>query len=389
MHVFELKRDLTPREAEIWEGRSGLPAGQEEQYRQLWRRLAAGEPARPRTDSSCAHFGPDTGRQVETLCGSCGDASRLVRLNVFACDVHGACTPGTKVAGVACCKGCQERKPRPPAPRPSEPAGVVTDESDEPFAGRSHLVYHLLPVAGNGIWQWNVDELRRRWHLFDGRKIVAVGTGPKFSRGAGQLETEQRWALDPVDAVRSYLPPDAEVVEFVNDPRLREVVSWHSLWGAVLGTAAPEDRVLYAHAKGVTRSSSLVSRWSELMYSILLDHPRLLASALAKYPIAGCFRKVGRCFSGSESAWHYSGSFFWVRVGAMLGRRWPIVDVHWWGNEAWPGTAFEVHEAGVLFKSAPQARLDMFSPTTWPGIEEQYAEWLRVHPVEITAEVAS
>lgn len=48
----------------------------------------------------CKHFGADTGEKV--TCPSCRGR---VELSLFACAVHGKCTPRKWVAGVACCAG--------------------------------------------------------------------------------------------------------------------------------------------------------------------------------------------------------------------------------------------------------------------------------------------
>lgn len=47
-------------------------------------------------------------------CDSCGKAkgkSPAPSLKVFGCDLHGECTPSTKLADVACCKRCPDRLP--------------------------------------------------------------------------------------------------------------------------------------------------------------------------------------------------------------------------------------------------------------------------------------
>lgn len=46
----------------------------------------------------CVHLGESTGETVG--CPSCRGS---VKLKLFACAIHGQCTTGKKVAGVACC----------------------------------------------------------------------------------------------------------------------------------------------------------------------------------------------------------------------------------------------------------------------------------------------
>src|SRR4030095_1055950 len=42
-----------------------------------------------------------------------------------------------------------------------------------PFTGmpRRHLVYHMWPVRGS-LWSWNLDQLKSRLDLFNGRRIL-------------------------------------------------------------------------------------------------------------------------------------------------------------------------------------------------------------------------
>src|SRR5687768_6783961 len=121
-----------------------------------------------------------------------------------------------------------------------------------------HLLYHLLPVRGNGRWQWNVGKFRAWLPLFDGRKIVAVMTegkreytanGPAPDGARVPLELDQPEEVEA--AFEGY--PGVEFVRIANDPNLREVVSHGPLFGRLADTFQPGDVALWAHAKGTTR----------------------------------------------------------------------------------------------------------------------------------------
>lgn len=58
----------------------------------------------PQVSEQCPYFGEPTGESID-----CPTCSARVSLKVFACEVHGKCTPGRKVNGVACCRGCKDR----------------------------------------------------------------------------------------------------------------------------------------------------------------------------------------------------------------------------------------------------------------------------------------
>lgn len=65
-----------------------------------------GAPAPPAAPFPCRFRGGPTGDTV-----SCPTCRGRVELKVFACAVHGTCTPGKAAPGVACCRGCPDREP--------------------------------------------------------------------------------------------------------------------------------------------------------------------------------------------------------------------------------------------------------------------------------------
>jgi hypothetical protein len=251
--------------------------------------------------------------------------------------------------------------------------------ADAPAAGRRHLAYHLCPMDLDGgvRWRWNADELKRRWDLFDGRKVVGVST---VAVGGEHLED--------VGAVRAYLPPDAEIVEVPNDPDVRsEVCSWVPVWDLVLADAADGDAVFYAHAKGVSyhpghKLYEPTRRWAEIAYAVCLDDWGRVAGLLKDHPTCGPFVRVGKAFYPGipDSEWHYGGSFFWARAGAVRAADWRGVKRTRVGVEAWPGETWKAEEAGPLFLSGGWGEVDLYSRR--PGsyfervVEPAFREWL-------------
>lgn len=242
-----------------------------------------------------------------------------------------------------------------------------SDGVDPPPPPRRHVLFHVMPVAGNGVWQRAAAQLDARRGLFDGRAVVGVVTG------AG---------LDPPDAVRRLLPW-ADVVAVPNDRGLREVATWAPLWDR-LGPVGDADAVLYCHAKGVTRRvdpGNSCQWWASLLWSLALDHWPLVAAQLKSFPVAGPFKKVGYGFGAGHGRFHYSGTFFWVR-GKGLARRLAVPPPRmWWGVEAWPGLAFDVGEAGCLFLPGKVPALDVYDPHFWRRVVlPEYREWLKANP---------
>lgn len=240
------------------------------------------------------------------------------------------------------------------------------DGSPEPVR---HLAYHVMPAAGSFVWKLGIDQLRSRWPLFTGKKVVAVVTGP---------------GLDPPEAVRDYLPADAELVTAPNSPQLREVATWSLLWDRLLPEIGATDAILYAHAKAVTRPldpGNMTHVWASLLYSVCLDHWPAVRGLLRRYPIVGAAKKIGRAFPGLASAWHYSGTFFWLRAGEFRRRlaRHPM-PMHRYGVEAWPGIAYRTEEAGRLVLEGAVSDLDLYDPRKWERYRQEIARWLQLNP---------
>lgn len=218
-------------------------------------------------------------------------------------------------------------------------------------------------------WRLACEQLRSRWFLFTGRKVVAVATG------AG---------IDSADEVRANLPADAEVFEVPNDPELREVATWEASWSRILPHAGDDDAALYCHAKGVTRpydAGNTAHLWASLCWSLVLDHWPLVAGLLGRYPIAGPFQKIGQMFGPDGGDWHYSGTFFWLRAADLARRLTTPAPRSWYGVEAWPGLAYAPGEAATIFLKEVGAAMDLYDPDYWvKTIRPEYERWIQRNP---------
>lgn len=305
----------------------------------------------------CVHFGADTGWTVE--CPSCpkpGAASRGVQLKTFGCAVHGQCTPTKAAPGVQCCRTCPDFE----APDPTTPEPDLSRH----FPVRDCL-YHLYPLpTGGRIWRRCLSMLLARSHLFTGRKVISCMT-------AGHLE--------PPSVVRAMAEPHGfEVVAIANSTGLRESKTLSELLPR-FETDDPERALFVGHSKGVTRPDNpgvSCHPWSVLCHEICLDFWPLVERSLQSYAITGPFKKVGKGFQGSASAWHYSGSFFWARSRELFtDRPWRSVDRRWYGLESTPGVWFRPDEAGCLFWEGVQATLDLYRMDLMKEVLLSYALW--------------
>jgi hypothetical protein len=214
----------------------------------------------------------------------------------------------------------------------------------------NHLLLHVYPVVGPA-WRDAIDRVRKARHLFTGRRAIAV----LWDRTRSGVRLE-----DP-EVVHEYAGDlFTDHLDVQNDPSLREGASWPHLWERVLPFVQPTDAVLFAHAKGVTRAAPLMQEWTRTMWDSLVS-PRVF-EMLKTHPIVGAIKADGPShIAGCH--WHYPGTFFWVRGDAMGRLAVPPPRV-WLGVEAWPGIAFESHEAGAVVGSWPMP-LDLYDEATW------------------------
>ncbi|MBC5783441.1 glycosyltransferase [Ramlibacter sp. USB13] len=246
-----------------------------------------------------------------------------------------------------------------PAPAPARlpPAAVVAPQPARPPAARTvaspprraarlepmpfdapprrNLLYHVWPVRGP-TWRWNLDELLQRVDLFNGRRIVGIACDER---------------TDPPEAVQEHLAGHGfEFVVVANDAS-GEGATFAAMMERVASTERNE-LTFYAHAKGVKyepQAPPAVRRWAEVQYAVTLDDWVRVREDLVRHAMTGLFRRHGR-FRNHESvgAWHYSGTFFWMRHAHVFRRHWREVPRFYGGVEAWPGTLFAAEETGCL-----------------------------------------
>ena len=227
--------------------------------------------------------------------------------------------------------------PQPAAVPRSALVAVARPEATPPLpmATRRNLLFHVWPVRG-GTWRWNVEELKRRIDLFNGRRIIGIVSDERS---------------DPPEAVQAaFAGHGCEFIVAPNDAR-GEVATFAQMLPRLVSTDA-DELTFYAHAKGVKYEPQFppaVRRWAEVQYAVSLDDWRGLREQLQRFAMTGIFRKHGR-FRNHEnvSDWHYSGTFFWLRHAQVFQRPWADVPQFYGGVEAWPGVHFRSHETGCM-----------------------------------------
>lgn len=336
-------------------------------------------------DNPCIFLGRETGEVKD--CTSCGGK---VSLKVLSCKIHGNCTIYKPQPDIACCTNCQQYQTVPLRvyggfPPPTPPITYTTDSPIYEPIEKRHLIYHLLPVSGNGVWQKAISTLRSHWSLFTGSKIISIAQGGPIQERVDPAEKVPRGSrllyLDSVATVKSLLPKDCSIIIVPNDPNLWEGISWLPLWNTLSSVAKPNDIVLYAHAKGVTRKlTSPCHPWTDMLYTLALDYIKHTENILTIKPICGSLPKWGSFFGGvlSNSRWHYAGNFWWARVQPVLDRIKSVpLPINKWAPEAWIGAAFHTQDAGVLFESRVVTHL--YHPHELDHVLQDFAKWVNIN----------
>jgi hypothetical protein len=229
-----------------------------------------------------------------------------------------------------------------------------------PLISRLNLIYHVYPARQNDFWLYNIAELRARWRIFNGRKIVAAAIGPNTYSLADVVQ-----AFDGLD-------PQPTILPFPNDPQLREVATFLPLLQAVQ-SVEPNEATFYGHTKCNTTAGQLEGAWlwTQRMYATLLGQIQVVRDALQVHPLVGCCKMTwprgARSVFPSKLAvgnWIFAGTFFWFRHDRIYTHpRWNRVMQDRYGAEAWPSTIVcDHHEAATLYQPWPAEMYPAPSP---------------------------
>ncbi len=236
-----------------------------------------------------------------------------------------------------------------------------------PALTRLNLVYHVAPIQHpDEVWQWNVRQLLKRIHHFNGRKIVTIVT------------STTGWAMDsPKEVVEAFAGHDVEFRFAPNDPILREAPHFLPVMREIASTN-PSEAVFYAHSKGVSHLDQRVVRtWTNAMYHHNLDRIDEVRDLLRRWPCLGIAKRygyfenislgpLGRNTKRAVPAWqdwHFAGTFWWARHDRLFSNPdWERIPLHPYVVEGYLANFFKSEEALCLAYDNIQ---DPYDPLTW------------------------
>lgn len=259
-----------------------------------------------------------------------------------------------------------------PGPIPEHLRHKVKPPPKPPFPPilTRNLIYHVYPRADNPACLANLLQIRKRLHLFNGKKIFAL------ARHQGEI---------PPATIRQLLGPSCTFLEFPNDPRLRDTATFLPLLRTVRSTD-PTEATFYAHTKGSSPHIFLCERlalatqyWRNAMYHNLLDLAAQVRQTLLAHPCVGTWlfdhtrtpRGAMTSPTGwTHGTWHYPGTFFWFRNDCFFANPdWAAVGDDPWANEMHLGGIFHAHHAHALLWRGPPDRPttpNLYDPATYP-----------------------
>lgn len=236
----------------------------------------------------------------------------------------------------------------------------------EPITVRN-LIYHVCPLASNDGWRQNVRQLLKRWHVFNGRRIIAINTGD---------------GLHPLPEVLAELQhADFDFFTVPNDPNLREVASFRMLLDRIANTRH-DEATFYAHTKGNSTAADMrgAIRWRNAMYRHLLEANFTQSMEhLKTHVFVGCHkmvwgdRKPPYPSGLDHGKWFLAGTFFWFRNDMVFGSpKWQDIPSDRYGAEAWPAGIVEEHAAITVYQKYPETqtytRIDNpYNPALYEG----------------------
>lgn len=223
-----------------------------------------------------------------------------------------------------------------------------------------HLLYHVYACKRNEFWRDNLRQVCRARDLFNGKVVIAVAVG-NSTHGMWEVKAEldRHWPLWQCSV---------KLMEFANDPLLREVATFATLLTHCL-CMGEHDAVFYGHTKGNTTNCSMTGAliWRNIGYEYLLNRYWELVDPALKASAAVGIHKM--CWGDHNVSpyptklirgnWMFAGTFFWFRPMFTHGcDDWRNIPVDRYGAESWL--------AGLLPKDTVKSVYQIWDEDVWP-----------------------
>ena len=220
-----------------------------------------------------------------------------------------------------------------------------------------HLTYHVWGTLKHESWKWNLEQLAKRWSLFNGKRVIGVSHDKASVPGEVVIQFAESLGMNF----------DHHVIR-PNIEKLREVVTWIPMLSYLSPSTATDREVVFsAHAKGQKYDAADHTRdWTDLMYQSCLDDWPAVYESLRTSLMTGSFREYGLLHKNHN--WAYSGTFYWWRLAEIGKRDWRKVDQWFAGTESWPSKMCDPREVDCLFLNDSRRLYDgqYWKDVVWP-----------------------
>lgn len=210
-----------------------------------------------------------------------------------------------------------------------------------------HFLWYCCPLlptstgAGVSVLDWQLERIQKILPQFTGVRKCAIAVPTS--------KAEEKLFAKYSDVAERWNAMGVETFAVPNNTEMREGPAFVELLKMCPGGA--DDIAFFGHSKGVTRGATdkAIRWWTEVMMETVMENIAGAEYSLSTNGVTGSFKKYGEFNLPGNNVWHYSGSFFWMRLSDVFQRDWEFLHNFFASVEAWPGFQFKRGEAGCLF----------------------------------------
>jgi hypothetical protein len=221
-----------------------------------------------------------------------------------------------------------------------------------------NLIYNLCISFVNPILYFNISNLKRYIHKFNGKKIINITHS--------DINFAKQFVLDNFSEYN-----DIHFFYTENTPEFHEVSPFiEKLLPSVFSTDENEY-TFYGNSKGVSRYRDPIRESVSLLWASTLYHENLkdfnrIPEILSQYSCCGCF-KLNKPFTAvSFVNWHFSGTFFWFNNKKLFSKtNWKQIYGSRYGVEGYMATHFPTEQSFCLAYELPEGKEDIYNWNNW------------------------
>jgi len=173
-----------------------------------------------------------------------------------------------------------------------------------------HCLLHVHAVDHPSVSQL-MDNVKKDLHRFNGELLASVTDGPNASFILMKLQAMGFSVFN------------------MNNNAGREKDGFFGITLPALSKRTRSGVVLFAHTKGTSHNPSgkvygHIRRWADVMWHHnVTEFDRWIAPHINNYNVFGTLRRLDeQPISVAKQYYHYSGSFYWMRLDGLIANNW-------------------------------------------------------------------